>query len=64
MSTMLDSLCGKQRLAECARNQPQFTEAELVQADLDYLSQRQQREARRVVEAHQLDVDAMRRAGW
>jgi hypothetical protein len=40
-----------------------FSEAELIEADLAYLHGVKQRDARRLREAHQLDVDAMRRAG-
>lgn len=41
-----------------------FSEAELIEADLAYMHGAKARDARRVSEAHQLDVDAMRRAGW
>lgn len=39
-------------------------EAERIAADLHYLNTQEQRERERIRIAHQMDVDAMRRAGW
>lgn len=40
-----------------------FSEEELIEADLARMHGAKSRDARRLREAHQLDVDAMRRAG-
>jgi len=60
MSMYLDQLCGKARLAECAKSDPpgqlNFSEAELLQADLDYLAGQRRRYAERLRIAHEEDV--------
>lgn len=49
--------------ARKGEREPPFTEQQLQQADLDYLNNQAQREERRVREAHQMDLDRMRREG-
>lgn len=66
MSMLLDSLCGAQRLAECAATDPRpshVSEAEWIAADEVRARSLPQRIAEEVRTAHQLDVDAIRRAG-
>lgn len=51
-------------VCECDRRSThRFTEEELLQADLAYLASQERRIARRVSEAHELDLQELRRAG-
>lgn len=68
MSLFLDSLCGRDRLQECAKSdppgQPTFTEEQLLQADLEYLASQRERAARRLAETAALERAYVARRGW
>lgn len=68
MSALLDSLCGTSRLQECAKSDPpgqqNFSEADLIQADLDYLADQRRRAELRVAETMNLERAYVARRGW
>lgn len=68
MSAMLDSLCGHDRLQECAKSDPpgqlNFSEEDLQQADLDRLADQRQRIERRLAETANLERAYEARRGW
>lgn len=67
MSFCMDLLAGRARLIECAKTDPpgqlNFSEQELLQADLDYLARQRERMEQRVRIAHEDDLLQLRIRG-